>query len=472
MFRVIFIFICVTSWCISAYPTDNPISEPPNIMLTSPDDITALDVSAQDDGDCDLQEESSPLPMKREDVQGNPPPIRRCRSQNFIRLGRAGFDPTSELEIPDEYIRLARAGKSNGNFVRFGRGSKGSNFIRLGRDKSDNFIRFGRGKTDSFIRLGRGKSDNFVRLGREKPANFIRFGRGKPDNFIRFGRGKQDNFIRFGRGMRDNFVRFGRDGESNFEDTFSDAEEDISNENVLRMARGGKPDSNFIRFGRAKGSNFIRLGRANENEQMEREERGKGNNFVRFGRNFDDEDFLRTGRSGSNDLRRGKLTDRNFIRLGRSGGQYEIEDTREYNSDESSVRSGRSNNDRNFIRLGKRADENLLRFGRDVEQIDDMPVLSSTESNQSETENKTDHQQSRDKRSVSYSGSTDTTEESSDYPALAKMPFGYYSPLTSGIPNYILGPELAVLAPLSNGAESFSKRSKARDHSRNYIRLG
>ncbi|PSN38235.1 hypothetical protein C0J52_20050 [Blattella germanica] len=488
------LFLASATLSAMAYPTDSPISEPPNIVLASPDDmdnaIGALDISetSQEDGDCEPEVETTAFRVKRSDEQEQQQP-RRCSNQNFIRFGRASAGVTSELDSPGNkegnFIRLGRGGKSNDNFIRLGRQNKDSNFIRFGRDKSDSFIRFGRGKTDNFIRFGRGRTDNFIRLGKGKVDNFIRLGKGKPDNFIRFGRGKQDNFIRFGRGMKDNFVRFGRDGLSNVDDSYLDSDF-VPNDNTLRVSRGGNSDSNFIRFGRG-GSNFIRLGRGNDAEITEREERSRANNFVRFGRNYDDEDFLRLSRSGnSNDLRRGKLTDRNFIRLGRSESQYETQDT-----DENSVRSSRSNTNRNFIRLGKRTDQSLqnhlLRFGRDVEQIDEMPVLSSTESNQSDLENKTDKEEyrhSRNKRSLSFPNEEDTTEDSSDYPIIIgsnnygekqtsgdpKTPFGYYSPLTSGIPNYILGPELAVLAPLSNGAES--KRAKARDHNRNYIRLG
>lgn len=81
----------------------------------------------------------------------------------------------------------------------------------------------------------------------------------------------------------------------------------------------------------------------------------------------------------------------------------------------------------------------------------------------------------------------ETPDDSSDYPVVlsnnaydddktsstlddSQIPFRYYSPLASGLPNYILSPELSVLAPLTNGGET--KRVKGDGHSRNYIRLG
>nr|AAR19420.1 FMRFamide-like peptide precursor [Periplaneta americana] len=474
------------------------------------DNVAALDIS-EDEDDCEPESSITSLPLKRAEEQNQPPPVRRrCSNRNFVRLGRGhDFDQddvNSSGEKDESLVRIGRGGRSNDNFIRFGRGGKNDNFIRFGRggkqdnfirfgrDRSDNFIRFGRGKTDNFIRFGRGRSDNFIRFGRGKSDNFIRFGRARPDNFIRFGRGKQD-FIRFGRG-NSNFVRFGRDDSSNVE-TF-DTEEEATTDSTLRVGRGGKSGSNFIRFGRARpSSNFIRLGRRDE-EVTQREERGRpSNNFVRFGRQTEDDDkFVRLSRSGnSNELRRGKLTDRNFIRLGRSGPSYDEKE--QENEDGNSVRLGRSenpSNSRNFIRLGKRAldqnllvDEHLMRFGRDVEQIENTPVASSGEPSRSDTDNKTkeNYQQSRSKRSISFS-EEDSSEDSSDYPVMipnsayddvkipspsvedSQIPFRYYSPLSSGIPNYILGPELSVLPPLSNE----SKRGRGDGHNRNYIRLG
>jgi len=471
MKRVILVLVCAA--VAASYPTDIPITEPPNIVLTAPDDVeNSIDNIATLD-DCETEKVMSPVSTKRNEDEDEPPVRRRCSSRVFVRLGRgSSADPASELESSGEkdtgLLRLGRGRTSDDNFIRFGRGGRNDNFIRLGRDRSDNFIRFGRGRTD----------------------NFIRFGRGKSDNFIRFGRGRQDNFIRLGRDMENSY---GSDENFNLEDTYTNPEDEISSSSNLRIGRGGKLDSNFIRFGRARpsGSNFIRLGRSND-ELTQPEESGLTNrNFVRLGRQIYEDNPVRLSRSSGNndDLRRGKLADQNFIRLGRSG-----QPALQYNDNRERKRLGRYNgpsNSHSFVRLGKRAEQRrLVRFGRNVQQTEDAPTSSHGDSAPSDNGNKTtkvEYQQNRKRRSVTFSNEDETPEDSSDYPIIisngayddnkmsssfddSQIPFRYYSPIVSGIPNYILGPELSVLAPLRIGAEI--KRGQVNGHNRNYIRLG
>jgi hypothetical protein len=452
MMRVTLTLLCAA--VAASYPTDNPVSEPQSRQLALPDDVD--NIGTEGDGCC--FENLSPVPTTRNEDE----------DELAMRLGRGGRVGPA----PEE-----KEGRSNDNFVRFGRGGRTGNFVRLGRgDKQDHFIRFGRDMSDNF--------------GRQRTGNFIRFGRGQSDSFIRFGRGQQDNFIRFGRDKQGNFIRFGRemkrtnDQDETFdpEDTNVNFENEFSTGSKFRVGRGGKSDSNFIRFGRARPSNFIRLGRGN-GDLTHPEERGKASSkIVRFGRQTYDDNFVRLGRSSDNNdaMRRGKLTDRNFIRLGRSGQPaLQYDEIREVENAET---LGRADNPVNhdFIRLGKRAEdgcehENFVRSGRDVEHI-----LSG------DNENTTD-KHIRSRRSVTLSGDDETPEDSSDYPTAisnsaydgdkvsaafedSEIPFRYYSPLTSGIANYILGPELEVLAPLSKGA--VTKGRKGAWHNRNYIRLG
>jgi hypothetical protein len=279
-----------------------------------------------------------------------------------------------------------------------------------------------------------------VRPGRATTAN---------DNFIRLGRA--GNYIRFGRGGQDNFIRFGRD------------EADASPKHDLRVGRGGKSDSNFIRLGRARpSSGFIRFGRADDETAGPPQMRRSNGNFVRFGR-----EAARRSRSSANgDLRRAKLTDRNFIRLGRSGQQHDDDDT----EGESAYRY-----EERFGRSGKRGETpNFVRFGRDVARTATLPSGDSDK-----------HIRSR--RSLMPSAEDDTPADSSDYPMIvsknaydddqsssalddAQITFRYYSPLAPGLPNYILSPELSALAPSTIGAET--KRTEGDGHNRNYIRLG
>jgi hypothetical protein len=321
-------------------------------------------------------------------------------------------------------------------------------------------VRSGRGNrvNDNFIRFGRaGRNDNYIRLGRDRSDNFVRFGRGRQDNFIRLGRTKQGNFLRFGREMKDS--------------SGSD-ETDVSPKHDLRVGRGGKSDSNFIRLGRARpNSGFIRLGRGDDEIAGPEEMRRSNGNFVRFGRQAFGDSLAREGRSsGNSDLRRGKLTDRNFIRLGRSGQQYS-DDTEGESDDNYEESLGRSN------KRGKTP--NFVRFGRDVAHIGDAATLPSGDSAPSD-------KHIRSKRSVIPTAEDETPADSSDYPIIvsknayddkissalddSQITFRYYSPLASGIPNYILSPELSALAPLTIGAES--KRTNGDGHNRNYIRLG
>lgn len=454
----------------ASYLTDNPITEPPSIVLAAPDDV---DNMAALGNDCEPEKS-----IKGAEEQGQPPSDRRqCSSGVFMRLGEGNsVDSASKRyslgEAGTALVRPGRGGRANDNFIRFGRGGKQDNFIRFGRDRADNFIRFGRGRTDNFIRFGRGKSDNF-----------IRFGRGRQDNFIRFGRNKQDNFFRFGRDMRDSNDR---------DETDVNSKDELSTNNNLRVGRGGKSDSNFIRLGRARpSSGFIRLGRRNDELTQPGEMRRSNSNFVRLGRQTYEDGFERLSRSsGNSDLRRGKLTDRNFIRLGRSGQQYN-DDTEGESNDKYEERLGRSDKrgkTQNFVRFGKRAeeDEKLVRFGRDVAHTGDTPALPTGDSAPSDNENRTT-KHIRSRRSVIFPAEDETPEDSSDYPIIisnsaydddkisstlddSQIPFKYYSPLASGLPNYILSPELSVLAPLTNGKGT--KRGKEDGHSRNYIRLG
>lgn len=475
--RMMLALVCAA--VAASYPTDNPISEPLNSELAAPDDV---DNTGTMGDDCEL-DNMSPVATKKNEEEDEPAVRRHCSSRIYVRLGRGStVGSATELNLPEEediaLTRLGRGERSNYNFVRFGRGGRNDNFVRFGRG----------GKQDSFIRFGRDRSDNFVRLGRTRTDNFIRFGRGKSENFIRFGRGKQENFIRFGRDKQGNFIRFGREMKNSndhdetfsLEDTDANTDDEFSASSNLRAGRGGKSEGNFIRFGRARPTNFIRLGRGDD-DLTRPEERDKANSkIVRFGRQSYDDNFVRLGRSGNTDaMRRGKLTDRNFIRLGRSGQQAsQYDDTREWENSEMLGQPDKPVNNHNFIRLGKRAEdsderENLVRTGRDAEQIQD-------------TENKT-VKHIRNRRSATLFSDDETPQDSSDYSTItsnsaydddkisstfddSQIPFRYYSPLASGIPNYILGPELPILAPLSNGAET--KGRKGGWHNRNYIRLG
>ncbi|PNF21595.1 hypothetical protein B7P43_G12720 [Cryptotermes secundus] len=421
----------------ASYRTDNPITEPPSIVLAAPDDV---DNMAALGSDCEPEKS-----IKGAEEQGQPPSDRRQCSSG---------EANSVDSAPERYTlgETGRGGRATDNYIRFGRGGKQDNFIRFGRDRSDNFIRFGRGRTD----------------------NFIRFGRGRQDNFIRFGRNKQGNFFRFGRDMREGNDR---------DETDANSKDELSTSNNVRFGRGGKSDSNFIRLGRARpNSGFIRLGRRNDELSQPGEIRRSNSNFVRFGRQTNEDKFERLSRSsGSSDLRRGKLTDRNFIRLGRSGPLYndvtEGESNEKY--EERLGRLDKRGKTQNFVRFGKRSDEDeqLVRFGRDVTHMGG----SASGGNGNNT---TKHIRSR--RSVTFPAEDETSEDSSDYPVVlsnnayddkisstlddSQIPFRYYSPLASGLPNYILSPELSVLAPLTNGGET--KRVKGDEHSRNYIRLG
>lgn len=442
----------------ASYLTENPITEPPSIVLAAPDDV---DNMAALGNDCEPEKS-----IKGAEEQGQPPSERRqCSSAVYMRLGEGNsVDSASERhslgETGPALVRPGRAGRANDNYIRFGRGGK-QDFIRFGRDGSDNFIRFGRGRTD----------------------NFIRFGRGRQDNFIRFGRNKQDNFMRVGRDMRDRNDR---------DETDVNSKDELSTSSNLRVGRGGKSDSNFIRLGRARpSSGFIRLGRGNDELTQPGEMRRSNSNFVRFGRQTYGDKFERLSRSsGNTDLRRGKLTDRNFIRLGRSGQQYNdvTEGERDDKYEERLGRWDKRGKTQNFVRFGKRAeeDEKLVRFGRDVAHTGDRRALPTGDSAPSDNENNTSNH-IRGRRSVIFPTEDETPEDSSDYPIIisnnaydddkisstlddSQIPFRYYSPLASGLPNYILSPELSVLAPLTNGGET--KRGKGDGHSRNYIRLG
>ncbi|XP_021912825.1 FMRFamide-related peptides type HF-4 [Zootermopsis nevadensis] len=443
MMRVMLALVCVA--VAASYPTDTPISEQQNNELATPDDAGALG------DDCEFEDVSPPTTKRRQEDEDKPAPVHRhCSSRIYLNLPEE-----EDTALP----RLGRGGRPNYNFVRFGRGGKNDNFVRFGRG----------GKQDNFIRFGRDRSDNFVRLGRTRADNFIRFGRGKQENFIRFGRDKQGNFIRFGRGMKNS-----DDNDETFrlEDTDVNPENEFSASSNLRVGRSGKSEGDFIRFGRARPSNFIRLGRGDDDLRQPKEGGTGRSEIARYGRQTYDDNFVRLGRSpGNNDaMRRGKLTDRNFIRLGRSGPQNDY--AREWENSEMSGRSDNPPTNNNFIRLGKRAKggderENFVRPGRDAEQTPG-------------TENKT-VKHTRNRRSATFSGGDENPEDSSDCPVVtsnsasdddkiasafeySQIPFQYYSPLASGIPNYILGPL---------GNEDAAKGRKGGGlQKRHYIRLG
>ena len=473
MKRVILALVCAA--VATSYPTDNPITEPPNILLPEPNDVN--DMAA-------LTDEREP--EKRSEEQEEPPDRQHLSSRIYVRLGRGGhMDPAAELDLAGQkdtaLFRLGRRGKSSDNFVRLGRSGTNNNFVRLGRgNKQDNFIRFGRGRTDNFIRLGRRMSDNA-----------IRFGRGRHDNFIRFGRGKEDNFFQFERSMKNS---------KDLENTDVNSEEELSIRSNLRVECDGKSESNVLRFDRP--NNFEQLCRGNP-EITDPEERGRAkNNFVKFDRPIHKDNFLRLSRSSANnDLRRGKLSDRNFIRFGRPDKHYN-DNREEDGSGETRERLGRSNEpstNENFIRLGKRLEarnvhEEYVRFGRDVEHLQDTRTVLAGNYTPSDIKNNMKYVRSR--RSVTFSDEDETPEDSSVYPVViskspydddadddnddddntsstiddSQKPFRYYSPLTSGIPNYILGPELPVLASLGNGVQM--KGGKGGGHNRNNVRLG
>jgi len=420
------------------------------------------------------------VPEKRSEVQDEPPDRQHISSRIYVGLGRGGdMDPTAQLDIAGEkdtaVFRPGRGGKPNGNFVRLGRSRTSNNFVRFGRgNNQDNFIRFGRGRTDNFIRLGRGKSDNF-----------IRFGRGRQDNFIRFGRGKEENFFEFERNMKNR---------KDLEDTDVNSEDELSTSSNLGVGCGGNSESSFIRCGMT--NSFAQLDHGNP-EITDPEERARAKrNFVRFGRPVYTDNFLRLTRSSANNgLRRGKLSDRNFIRFGRSEQHYnDIKKERSGETEETFGRFNKHGNNQNFIRLGKRLEarnlnEEFIRFGRDVGHLRDIQAVLTGDSTPSDIKNNTKNVRSR--RSVTFSEEDETPEDSSGYPVIisksayddadddnkisstidnSQKPFKYYPPLTSGIPNYILGPELSVLATLGNSAQT--KRGKGDGRSRNYVRFG
>jgi len=419
------------------------------------------------------------VPEKKSEEQDETPDPQHLLSRIYVGLARgSNMDPTAQLDLAGEkdtaVFRPGRGGKPNGNFVRLGRSGTNNNFVRFGRGKNQgNFIRFGRGRTDNFIRFGRGNSDNF-----------IRFGRGRQDNFIRFGRGKE-NFFEFERNMKN-----GKD----VEDTDVNSEDELSTSSNLRVGCGGNSESNFLHS--CMTNSFAQLDHGNP-EVTDPEERVRAKrNFVRFGRPVYTDNFLRLTRSSANnDLRRGKLSDRNFIRLGRS--EQHDDDRKKERSGETEETFGRFNkhgNNQNFIRLGKKLEtrnlnEEFVRFGRDVGHLQDIQAVLTGDSTPSDIKNNTKNVRSR--RSVTFPEEDETPEDSSVYPVIisksayddadddnkisstidnSQKPFKYYSPLTSGIPNYILGPELSVLASLGNGAQT--KRGKEDGRSRNYIRLG
>jgi len=420
------------------------------------------------------------VPEKRSEVQDEPPDRQHILSRIYVGLGRgSNMDPTAQLDIAGEkdtaVFRPGRGGKPNGNFVRLGRSRTNNNFVRFGRgNNQDNFIRFGRGRTDNFIRFGRGKSDNF-----------IRFGRGRQDNFIRFGRGKEENFFESERNMKN-----GKD----LEDTDVNSEDELSTSSNLGVGCGGNSESCFIRSGMT--NSFAQLDHGNPEITDPEESARAKRNFVRFGRPVHTDNFLRLTRSSANnDLRRGKLSDRNFIRFGRSEQHYnDIKKERSGETEETFGRLNKHGNNQNFIRLGKRLEarnlnEEFVRFGRDVGHLRDIQAILTGDSTPSDIKNNTKNVRSR--RSVTFSEEDETPEDSSGYPVInpesayddadddnkisstidnSQKPFKYYSPLTSGIPNYILGPELSVLASLGNGAQT--KRGKGDGRSRNYVRLG
>jgi len=468
MKSVILTLVCAA--VATSYTTDNPITGPPNIFLPELNDV---------DNTAALIDEH--VPEKTAEEQDEPPDRHHLSSRIYVRLGRGGnMDPTAPLDLAEEkdtaVFRPGRGGKPNGNFVRLGRSGTNNNFVRFGRGNNhDNFIRFGRGRTDNFIRLGRGKSDNF-----------IRFGRGRQDNFIRFGRGKEENFFEFERNMKNR---------KDLEDTDVNSEDELSTSGNLRARCGGNSESNFIRS--CMTNSFAQLDHGNP-EVTDPEERARAKrNFVRFGRPVYTDNFLRLARSSANnDLRRGKLSDRNFIRFGRSEKHYTEERKKERSGETEEIlgRFNKHGNNQNFIRLGKRLEarnlnEEFVRFGRDVGHLRDIQAVLAGDSTPSDIKNNTKNVRAR--RSVTFSEEDETPEDSSVQPVIisksafdeadddnkisstfdnSQKPFKYYSPLTSGIPNYILGPELSVLASLGNGAQT--KRGKEYGLSRNYVRLG
>ncbi|GFG30878.1 hypothetical protein Cfor_10283 [Coptotermes formosanus] len=462
------VFLALVCAAVAAsYPTDNSITEPPNFLLPEPNDVN--DITA-------LTDERQPEKMPEE--QEEPADRQHLSSRIHARFGRTSqVYPAAELGLAGEkdipLFRLGREGKTNDNFVRLGRSGTNNNFVRLGRsNKQDNFIRFGRGRTDNFIRLGRGRSDNF-----------IRFGRGRHDDFIRFGRGNDENLFDFERSMKNS---------KDLEDTDVNSEEELFPKGNLRVECDGESDNNFVLSRRA--NSLARLCRGNS-EITNPEERGRPkSNFIRFDSLVHKDNILRPSRSSANnDLRRGKLSDRNFIRFGRSDKHYN-DNREEAGSAEAGERLGRSNkhsNNQNFIRLGKRLearkeDEEFVRFGRDVEHLQDIRTVLTGNSTPSNIKVNTKYVRSR--RSVTFSDEDETPEDSSVYPVIisksayddegttsstidnSQKPFRYYSRPTSGTPNYILGPELSVLASLDNGAQV--KRGKEDGHMRNYVRLG
>jgi hypothetical protein len=405
----------------AAYLSDN--------VLEAPDDV---DNMAALHNDCQ--------PNNGEKAQ-QPTESGQCSSAVYVRL-----DEGSSAESASERDLLGEAGTAPVTPARDARAN-------------DNFIRFGR-------------NDNFIRFGRDRADNFIRLGRGRADNFIRFGRGRQDNFIRFGRNKQDSFFPTGSDSSEREADVNS--KQELSTGNNLMVGRGGRSDSNFIRLGRARPSTgFIRLGRGNDEAVGPGQIRRSNSNFVRFGRETYGDKLERQSRSsGNSDLRRGKLTDRNFIRLGRSGQRYDDDDTEGQSDDKYEESPDRSE------KRGKTA--NFVRFGRDVAHRVAKPTLPSGESAPSD-------KHIRRRRSVFPSAEDETPEDSSDYtisvsknaydddkmssiPDDSQIPFRYYSPQASGLPNYILGPELSVLGPLANGRET--QTGKVDGRNTNHIRLG
>ncbi|XP_067000633.2 FMRFamide-related peptides [Anabrus simplex] len=469
--------LVMTSWTSSA-------DSPPNILLPVPlDDVL-------------VEAESTETPSSDGDEYD-------AGSQDLLSEGKRSEDSPwndhhhpNQVTNPDNNNNFIRLGRVKDNFLRFGRAGNG-NFLRFGKAGSNNFLRFGRADRNNFLRFGR-PDRNFLRFGRAK-SNFIRFGRGKPNNFLRFGRNMDDeseeseDHLRFGRGKPNNFLRFGRDVEDDTEvdEDFTDnaisfAEVSDEDENVSRVRRGGNP-GNFIRFGRDRGSqNFIRLGKSDNFLRF-----GRKDNFLRFGRGEE----KRSGKSQNLHFGRGKLADRNFIRLGRSSDQ-----TVDYNRPTNTRRGGDGSRDNfirlgngkrgsdrpkdNFIRLGgKREDESVddsvIRLSRDVESTDNIGTPEDHEENNSSV-----FELNRSKRSLStddsveVSSTTDYNEvENGEEQKPPQMlfdnlqgPLRYYSPLTVGLPNYILAPEFSLL-PSING-ESLAKRAKSGGPGSNFIRLG
>jgi hypothetical protein len=272
------------------------------------------------------------------------------------------------------------------------------------------------------------------------------------------------------------------------EDTDVNSEDELSNISNLRVGYGGNSKSNFIRSGMA--NSFAQLGHRNP-EFTDQEGRASAKrNFVRFGRPVYTDNFLRLTRSSANNnLRRGKLSDQNFIRFGRS--------EQHYNNGKEKERSGETEepgNNQNFIRLGKRLEDHksnvdFIRLGRDVGHLQDIRTVLTGDSTRSDIKNNTKNVRSR--RSVTFSEEDETPEDPSVYPLVIsksayddadddnkisstiddfQKPFKYYSHLMYGMPNYMLGPELSVLDSLGNGAQT--ERGKKDGRSRNYVRLG